>query len=257
VNLLPGLQWTAPVDTLVGTQIVEIDMVSAGMTVIRIDGLVPPDVLARLEAMPKRETSVAVGKLSRTREHAGLSGAVTEGIRRRMELILLENGYAADEILAVKRDAVYVVGRSPSRLVLPDGTAFKIKGAYNAFARLGNVEVYAVPRRGTADVKGMDAEDADLHRPFILRMVLDFLAMVAAGRVDEAASTLARFRSDYVRRLLPVGFYREFGASAGLQLRTPGGVAYQVRGAAGIPIDELDIAFNVRNVIVPLARSIA
>ena len=85
MNLLPGLQWTAPVGIIVGRQISEIDMKSAGLTVIRSDRLLSEKVIEYLEQLPKNEVSVVIGKMSRQAEFRGLSQKITNGIRTRLE----------------------------------------------------------------------------------------------------------------------------------------------------------------------------
>ena len=254
--LLPGLQWTAPTDVLVGHQIVEVDMRSAGLTVIRAEKLVPPDLLARLEAMPKGAGSVAIGKLNRVPEYKGISDRITQGIRARMEALLRVNGVEADRILSVKRDAVFLLGAPPSRLALDDGTRFSIKNAYSAFAKLGTVEVYANLRRGTADLKGIPTEREVLHRDHTLRLVLDFLGMLAGGRTVEAADTLRQYREDYVSRRLPLGFYREFNAASSYAVRM-GRSVYHILEGGDVRVEDVEIVHNLRAVVVPLARSIA
>ena len=251
---LPGLSFTADVDVFVG-QITEVDMASAGMTVIRLEGLVPPDVLARLEAIPKSEQSVAVGHLSKLPNFSGLSGRVTEGIRRRVEAMLEANGIGAERILSVKRDAVFVTGPPPGHLVLKDGTRFRAKHSYTSYARLGKVECYAIPRRGMADLKGIPSERRSLHENYTTRFVLDILGMMERGDVRAAAETIQLFRREYAARLLPLGFYREFNSES----------AFAVRGGSklflvnGLDVDraEVELSFNLKNVIIPLARALA
>ena len=252
---LPGMNYTADVDIFLG-QITEVDMSDAGMSVIRAERLLAPSLIARLEALPKSERSVAVGKISRIPEFKGLANKVTDGIRRRVEAMLKMNEVGDDRILSVKRDAVFVVGPPPAKLLLNDGTKFKLKASYTAFARLGGVELYGVPRRGTADLKGIPEERRGLHSNFTTRMVLDVLGMIERGDRVEAAHTLQLFRRDYASRALPVGFYREFN-SASTYAVAAGGRVFQLEGNEVPDKAELEIAYNLRNVITPLARGIA
>jgi hypothetical protein len=253
--IIPGLNWTAPHDVFLG-QITEVDMSSAGLTVIRQEGLLPAKVLARVEALPKSQQSVAVGKLSRLPEFKGLAGCVTEGIRKRVDAMLQQNDVGADRILSVKRDAVFVTGPAPGRLILQDGTRFKIKGSYTSFASLGGVEVYAVPRRGIADLKGIPDERRELHAKFITRMVLDVLGMIERNNLVEAADTLQQFRRDYAARLLPLGFYREFNSTSAYAVRA-GDNVFHLDGESDVDRSAIEIAYNLKNVVVPLARAIA
>lgn len=252
---LPGMNYTADVDVFLG-QITEVDMASAGMTVIRVERLLPPDVIARIEALPKRDQSVAVGKIARIPAFQGLANRVTDGIRRRVEEMLGVNGIGLDRILSVKRDAVFVTGPVPPGLVLRDGTKFRVKSSYTSFCRLGGVEVYAVPRRGLADLKGIPEERRALHRDYITRMVLDVLGLLEKGDRVEAAHTLQLFRRDYCTRKLPLGFYREFNAASSFAV-SAGHRVFQFDGEAGVDRADLEIAHNLRNVVIPLARGLA
>jgi HlyD family secretion protein len=181
---------------------------------------------------------------------------VTAGIRKRVDAMLQQNDVGADRILSVKRDAVFVTGPAPGRLILQDGTRFKIKGSYTSFASLGGVEVYAVPRRGIADLKGIPDERRELHAKFITRMVLDVLGMIERNNLVEAADTLQQFRRDYAARLLPLGFYREFNSTSAYAVRA-GDNVFHLDGESDVDRSAIEIAYNLKNVVVPLARAIA
>jgi hypothetical protein len=257
---LPGLNWTADLDALCGVQITEVDMHDAGMSIVRADKLLDGPTIKVLEAMPKSARSVEVGKISRERSKkkaAGpsLSDLITKGIQRRVEEMLDRNGIGSDRILSVKRDAVFVTGPPPGALVLPDGTRFRAKGSYTSFARLGQVELYCVPKRGTWDLKGVAEERRHLHTE-VIGFVLDVLRIAEFGDAVEAADTVRQFRQDYVRRLLPPAFYRELNAASSFSLRA-GGMKFLLDGlGVNFPLGELDISYNVQNVIIPLARAL-
>lgn len=249
------LNYTADVDVFLG-QITEVDMADAGMSVIRAERLLPPDIIGRLEALPKSERSVAVGKISRIPTFKGLANRVTDGIRRRVEEMLIQNAIGNDRILSIKRDAVFTVGPPPSMLNLSDGTKFRCKASYTSFAKVGTIEVYAVPRRGIADLKGIPQERRHLHRDYTTRMILDVLNLLERGSRVEAAHTLQVFRRDYVARALPLGFYREFNGSSSYAI-SAGGRVFQLEGEEEVDRDNLEISYNLRNVVTPLARAIA
>ncbi len=236
-------------------------MREAGLTVIRADGLLPPGEIDFLERLPKSERSIAVGKLSgersRGREGPSLSELITRGIQLRVEAMLEANGIGTSDILSVKRDAVFVMGRPPSRLSFEDGTVFRIKNTYTSYARLGRVELYCVPRWKRWDVKGIGEERRSLHSEFTVQLAMDFLGMWQAGETKEAAATLQQFRGDYVGLRLPVGFYREFNAGSAFCIRAGGSRFLVDYAGEDFPRSDLDIVFNLRSVILPLARALA
>ena len=254
--ILPGLQWTTPERLLVG-QLYELDMTEAGMTVIALDRLLPDGDIAWLRSLPKADRSPAVGRISRDRPDLRLSAKVTEGIKRRMEEILQVNAVQPDNIVSVKRDAVILCNVQPSTLRLKDGTQFKVKGSFSCFAKFGQVEFYAVPSRGLWDIRGIAKEKRGLHEAGCVRIILDMLRMIERGQRGDAAATLAQFRRDYLARRLPIAFYREFNADSAYALRVEGEVFKLPGGAGEVPPDDLEVAYNLRNVVVPLAAMIS
>ena len=255
MTALPGMNWTAPHDVFIG-QITEVDMASAGLSVIRIERLLSPAQIARIEALPKSERSIFIGKLSLNRAHKELSQRITDGIRMRMGQILALNDIGIDRLLSVKRDAVFITGPSPSKLRLPDSTAFAIKSSYTSFAKLGIVEGYAEQRRKIVDVKGLSKDRRHLHANYITRMITDVLALMEQNRLRDAAATLQLFRREYVNLLLPVEFYREFNAASAYLMRVGSASIHCDNIGTEFPLSSIEIAYNVRNVIIPLARSI-
>jgi hypothetical protein len=254
------MNWTLDVDAIVGA-ITEVDMADAGMTVIRLEGLLEAGVVRALEGLPKHERSVEVGRISRAgakgRSGPSLAELVTRGIQLRVEEMLKLNGVERDRLLSVKRDAVFVTGVPPSRLVLPDGTRFRVKGSYTAFARLGQVELYCVPSRGIYDLKGVAEERRHLHGPFCVQFAMDILGLAEAGNLVEAADTVVQFRNDYVGLRLPLGFYRELNAGSGFCVRAGRSRFALDNVGPAFPKGDLDIVHNLRSVVVPLARALA
>ena len=254
--ILPGLQWTTSTPVIAGEPIVEVDMRRAGMTIIERDKLLPESLITKLRAMPKRDSAVAIGKLSRHPDYDGLSRLITEGIRDSVENMLRTNEITADSIVSVKRDAVFIRGRTPRFLSFTDGTRFAVKNSYSGFAKLGTVEVYASIRKRTVDLKGISDELAPLHREFIVEFALDVLGLIAASKHVEAAETIQQFRLDYVKRLLPGGFYREFNGRSAFAVRS-GNTVFQFDGTDPMDVNVLEIGYNHKFVIGALAAAIA
>ena len=256
MSILPGLNWTAAHDVFIG-QITEIDMASAGLSVIKSERLLPANFIARLESLPKDERSIAIGKLSLKKEFKDVAMKITDGIRYRMGAVLDLNGIGLDRLLSVKRDAVFVTGPAPSKLRLPDGTMFAIKSSFSSFAKLGTVEVYAAPRRKIVELKGIGKEKRHLHDEYCTRFISDVLLLIERNNLRDAAATIQLFRRNYVERMLPEGFYREFNAQSTFVQRFGSMFVSSDTVGSGIDFRNLEIAYNIRNVITPLARFLA
>ena len=255
MTVVPGLNWTAPVDQFIG-QITELDMVSAGLSVIKAEKLLPASVIKRLEALPKSKQSIAVGKLSRLPAFKTLANSVTAAIQRHVNEFLTINGVTEDRILSVKRDAVFITGPTPGRLTLPDGVKFKAKNSYTSFIKLGNIEIYAVPKREIIHVKGIPDSKLPNHKDYCCTLILDIMSLIEKGNTRIAAETLLQFRKDYIDRKLPIGFYRQF-SSVSLYAIVYDKKIYQMEIGNEVSLDEIDILYNLRNVIIPLAQLMA
>ena len=96
----------------------------------------------------------------------------------------------------------------------------------------------------------------DLAPESATRMVLDVLGILERGDRVEAAHTLQLFKRDYCSRKLPLGFYREFNSASSFAV-TAGSRVFQFDGEAGVDRADLEIAHNLRNVVIPLARGVA
>jgi hypothetical protein len=261
---LPGLVWTADLDGFLGI-ITEIDLADAGMTVAEKEGLLPPETIVALWALPKKDRSAAIGRLSRDlsvgrKGTPTLADKITEGIRKRLEAFLEVNEVGLDRLLSVKRDAVFVTGPPPGTLSLPDGSRFVVKSSWTAFTRLGEareVELYCVPRRKLWTIKGISEEKRPLHGPFIVRVILEVLRLAEMGEYVEAAATLQQFRADYVSLRLPLGYFREFNAGSAFRLRRDTMQFLLAELDANFTLRDLDVMHNLRAVVAPLARALA
>lgn len=255
MTVVPGLNWTAPVNLFIG-QITELDMVSAGLSVIKAERLLPQDVIKRIEALPKSKQSIAIGKISRIPEFKSLATLITQGIQRYVNELLTINGVSEDRILSVKRDAVFITGPCPGNLQVNTFIKFKAKHSYTSFLKLNGIEIYAVPKREIIDIKGIPDNRISYHKNGINRLILDYLGYVEKGNTIDAAETIQQFRIDYLNRKLPIDFYREFNALSLFAIKA-GLHIYQMELNDKHHINDIEILFNLYNVIIPLAQAIA
>jgi len=247
--------WTVPETVIFGVPITEYDMADAGMTVIREEQLLEPARIDWLASLPKGPRAVAVGKLNR--EVKGIMSTITAGIKARIKEFCDVNKVGADRVVSIKRDAVFLAG-APVQNLNPGGiTKFRRKGSYTAFARLGVVEIYCTPRTGAATVKGLRDGGPELHAEFTTRFVVDILGLLE-GREGRrgAAATIQQFREDYLARRVPAGFFRELNADSQFAVRS-GNTVFLADSVADFDPAMVEIGYNLRNVIIPLAGAVA
>jgi hypothetical protein len=242
--------WTTSENIYFG-QIIEVDMISAGMTIIRLDKLLPERIIKKLEKIKKSEQSIAIGKISRITEFKTLSKLISNGIRDRVQNFLMINEINDNHLISIKKDAVFVRNIVPKKLILDDGTQFRFKNNYTTFLKLGQLELYAVPRRFLVDVKGI--KDSSLHQKYMIRFILDILNLLEQNDRVEAAATIQQFRKDYIQKLLPIGFYREFNSTSCYTIIN-GRNIYQFETFTEDNKETLNIIYNLKNIILILAN---
>ena len=255
MTVVPGMNWSTSQTMYLG-QITELDMVSAGLSVIKADKLLPLHLIKRLDALPKKDRSIAIGRLSTIPELKNLAKIITDGIRNYLNEFLNINGVSSERIISVKRDAIFITGPCPGSLKLNEHVAFKPKNSYTSFLKLNGVELYAVPKRRMVDIKGIGQNNIALHKNFLVEMILDYLGHVERNKRNIAAETLQQFRYDYVNKKLPLGFYREFNATSKFAIQY-GSHAYQLSFDDSMDIDLINILYNLKHVIIPMAKVIS
>ena len=239
-------------------QITEIDMRSAGLNIIREDKLLPPFELERLESLSKELVSREVGLLARTDSYRNLGRRVTQGIKERIKVLCEYNDINQEDILSIKRDAIFVLGATPRYLELSKHTKFRIQNVYTTFSKLGLVEIYYDSNKKLIDYKGIDDQYKPLFEPYLFQFFYEFFDFTEKKKFLDAVKLLEQFRIDYVKKELPLEFYRELQSEACYAIKINNSV-FRVEELEDLNKEFTDvlITYNLINVINPLANAIA
>jgi hypothetical protein len=231
----------------------EYDMEDAGWSIIKRRRIFKDGVIERLEGLGKHERNVAVGKLLIDNKTASKE-FMAELARARVAFVE-DNGIEDYQILAIKRDALFVVGRTALKTEVCNGAyRFKAKNRYSSFYRLDRqVELYYSAWDDRLDVKGIAKGARESQQDFLIK---DLGGLVRASeRLDQAGilAVLRRYRSKYLSRDLPVETYREMGLNNAYRTRlsVTGSPVYMHNATEG-DLDEIDITYNYTRVLIPL-----
>jgi hypothetical protein len=88
--------------------IYEMDMKDAGMSVIRSFKLLPPKIISKLEALPKRQRAIKVGLLRK--KDLAFSKEFHGGMRLVVDEFIRTNEIAESRVICIKNDAVFITG---------------------------------------------------------------------------------------------------------------------------------------------------
>lgn len=224
--------WLNPnIDYLFNSEIIEYDMKDAGFTLIKQYGLLPDEKIRELEKLERGvERHIAVGKLQR--DDKEFSNALLNKFAEMRELFMAMNKIESDDIISVKKDAIYTIGRK--KRVQFGKVMFAEKNVYSSYVRfpaIHNLELYYSDSQ--TDIKGMSESAVNRHRLYMVYFLRQMISGIESK--DPAIKRkFMRFVMDYKAHTLDDGYYLEFNNLS----------------------RNIDPGFNYMRVIIPISQII-
>lgn len=243
---------------LMNALIVEYDIKSGNTSILRECQLIPEDEIKQIESKPKNERLVLVGL--RQRETPGLAREMEKAFDDAVEAFITKNGLDTDtDVLAIRRDAVFVVNRPIRHRKISENIVFRPKNQYHAYIQLGRIEFYF--KQDGIDIKQFVQADKDVNnaleklKPGMLSFLQEFVQVAEGCNMDRRKMYrwIADFCTYYKNRELDLEYYREFTRDAAFRVRVMGEETFSDWLSEDM-IDDLEIGYNYLNVIVPLMQ---
>jgi hypothetical protein len=249
-------QWINPsILALRSETIREYDLADAGMSVVRSGRLLPARRVSELEALPKAERVVAVGRICAVTP--GLAEALNEGIASARKLFLEANSMSEDDVLAVRRDAVSTINLRADALEFGE-YHWRQKAKWSSYLRLERsrrrTELLWSSWDHKMDVKGVPREAKEACTGGILADLSRLISQWESLSPERWLPTLARYRGKYVRMELLAESYRELNDAHcfRLKLRWVGDELCLLELGDESLLQEVDPYFNYVHLIAPL-----
>ena len=195
--------------TVVQNRITEYDIRSSNTSILRETRLLKDSTLKALEELPGKERKVIVGKM--IRKDKSLQNVISRGVIRAKRRLFEANSIQDQEVLSIKNDAVFIIGRK-LRTTVFGPIEFRPKNVYAMYMNITGIEFYYDKSRDTVDVKGVrDAtvEDPD-HQEGMIRFFSTVMRYLVFDRRDRLRQYLIEFSNAYKAKELPVQYYKEF-----------------------------------------------
>ena len=199
--------WINPnIEYVFNDEIVEYDMQDAGLSIIKNYKLLDSNTIKELDALPKEERHRSIGKLQINIKD--LSSRLSEKFSEMRGLFISENNISSNNIISVKKDAIYTLG-SYNKLKFGK-VKFVPKNQYSSYIRFTdnmNIEIYY--NDGVVDVKGISDSRLNRHRLYMLH----FISKVINGLENKNPSIkrfIKTFINDYKSMNVDDGYYLEF-----------------------------------------------
>jgi hypothetical protein len=232
---------------LKNTTISEYDIRSAGFTVIKFKKLLPPEEIAELEKIDKERRNILIGK--RILSYPKISEEIINTLAEIRKNFVVLNQIHEDEILSIKKDALYLIKKIPTVLNL-DIFEFRAKEKYTSYCYVNNKEFYYSSMTNKLDVKGLSEEVRNLQENYLLKDIKKIMSMAEKLTPDQLFLILKQYRSKYLNRQLDKEAYRDMETGK-----------YEVNGyyldtISDDIVDNIDISQNYINYLVPLFKAL-
>jgi hypothetical protein len=238
-NYCSGLQYS------IGKYITEYDIEKANISVLYAMGVLDKPTYDMLYKADKQYREVYIGKMQR--KDPFISQKKAEGIRWYRKKFIEDNNIPDNRILAIKNDAIYVIGEPCNKRQFDDLINFRIANVYTVFAKVGKLELYYGfdPINGTEriDVKGINDAKLELHREYMI--ICSLFYNLQTCNDEKAINEQSEILEKYLTRCLPAGFYREFNADSMFRINTRFST-FQLHMIGDEDVGMVDISCNLR-----------
>lgn len=243
--------YRAPITFLVGRNIREYDISKGNINILLYFNIINQETYNFLYNLPKMERQIRVGIMQKDDRIADI---ISNGFKEMRTLFCTQNNIEENEILAIKKDALYIIDKVP-RYAKFRNVEFLCKNLYTSFYYIGGLELYYNSKYEILDVKGISDNILRYHDNYIKDFLMYMFSLIEKRDYVSAISDLNNFRNDYLNLKLPPGYYREFDNRSlyctkykydGLNSYIPG-IAYDHQ------LKDLDISFN-NNILMELHR---
>lgn len=110
--------------------ITEYDIKSAGFSVIKFKKLMPESEIQKIENMDKHDRNVYIGK--RIIKEPKINEEILKTLEKVRKAFVFVNKIEAEEILSIKKDAIFIIKKQPTELTIKDAFLFRRKGQYSS-----------------------------------------------------------------------------------------------------------------------------
>lgn len=230
----------------VSNLISEYDLKKANISALKYMGYLTDETYRNLSGVDKMEREIYIGKLERA--DCKVTELKKEGILTARRLLFESNNLQDNEILAIKNDAVFVIGSRP--LVHDFGIlSFAKKNVYTFFFRTtSRLEIFYGfdPLTGSEkiDVKGINDEVLERHNGYMIDFIAQVLYLAQTSPIQEAIRYFNEFYQRFVELTMEPGFYREFNSSSVFRIKSSKQWTYGLESISREQLKYIDISCN-------------
>lgn len=236
------------IEYLKNVNITEYDLASGGLSVIKEYELLPKDKIAKLDAMDKQTKNITIGKLQIKLKNLSKNMVIGFGLAR--QLFVDTNQIPDDNILAIKKDALFLINCEGIDGNLTDNLTFRPKNTYSSYMYINRKEFYFSSSTREMDIKGFSEDVKSAQKDYLFADFARFMLISEKGNYDQLISQLTEYQIKYLDKKLPLETYRNI--DTGLFTYTLNGFDSEFVDESFI--DDLDISYNYINYVLPMIQ---
>lgn len=232
---------------IVGQYITEYDIIKANINVLLFMGAISRELYDNLYNSDKHYREVYIGMMQRNDPR--ISELKSQGIEEFRKRFIQSNHLSDGDILSIKSDAIFVIG-NPCQCTKFENIEFRIANHYDAYIRIGNLEIYygydRMNGEETIDVKGINDGMLELHRNYMMKFLCDMFYKLLSSGAEEAIKLSQQYLEVILTKSSPdPGYYRDFNILSGYVFRSHVN-SYVVSNINSIDIPLVDTSTNIR-----------
>lgn len=210
-NLWSKANYLAPYPCVTNTYITEYDISKANINILLFYKVIDQKTYDMLYNANKKYREIYVGKMERNNPE--ITEIKAKGIREFRHKFFEANQLENKDILAIKNDAIYVIGKD-CQYTQFDNIIFKKANVYTSYMKLGTLEVYygydPISGNELIDVKGINDLKLELHRECMITHLCEVFYALQTSSVQEAIKINSALLDNMLNKCLDKGFYRTF-----------------------------------------------
>ena len=236
---------------LKNVSITEYDIHDGGLSIISEYQLLPKNKIEKLKTYEKQQKNIVIGKLQA--KNPDLAKNMVEGFGKARELFVTQNNIPIDNILTIKKDAIFLINMNNINGAVTKNIEFRPKNKYSSYINLCNKEFYL--SFGELTIKGLSEESINLQKDYLLSDICRFLSQ--AEKIDSTliVENLRKYSKEYLTKKLPLNTYRNLD-NGQFELFSDGLGDYTLEEIDETFLDDLNISYNYLNYVLPMIHEI-
>lgn len=163
--------------------------------------------------MEKSQREILIGMMER--DHKEITEIKANGIMEARRLLFEMNNIQDDEVLEIRNDAVFVVGKQLDILQVHPYFEFKLKGVFTNYAFCTNqLSIFynfdPINQVDTISVKGIKDSKLQLHDGYFLRFICDVFFTLQTDSAEASLRLISEYYKNFVEGNLHINNYRAF-----------------------------------------------